>query len=83
MNALETPLCPGSSNPIPPWDTNIRITTSFSTGDVGLTGSGALLRGHANLVEIMENERIYTSRGPVYKRDYAQILKNDWNPRPA
>ena len=48
-------------------------------GVVGLSGdqepSFATI---ANLVEIMENESIYTVYvDPVYKRDYAQILKNE------
>ena len=34
--------------------------------------------GIANLVEIMQNESIYTVYvDPVYKRDYAQILKQE------
>ncbi len=48
-------------------------------GVVGLSGDQEpSFAAIANLVEIMENESIYTVYvDPVYKRDYAQILKNE------
>jgi zinc transport system substrate-binding protein len=48
-------------------------------GVVGLSGDQEpSFSAIANLVEIMENESIYTVYvDPVYKHDYAQILKNE------